>query len=362
MDDLKLTHMRHQFNEEFMDALTISRISPGLLQKLTVFLCEYPDYLDQHLFCAWLSGLLAREMGLDARKSARIVVAALVRDLGLLHIDPDILSGNRRLSPAQWRSMQAHTVIGKFIAEETGRLAPDQLVGILEHHERFDGSGYPQAKASSRLQVEGQVIAMADVISSVRFKQFKNTGRGLRDTKAFIQMNAASFHPDVYRAVFSIYKNSHLERASDHTHASVSEFIQHLKARTDGIDAVTKALERVMLYLNNLDGHQEAFKILRFSLQVLQMIKRSGLAGFELKQWLNELDEEPEQDDIAELVEIELMQNELYWQFSHVGRNLETFFSDHADRHDPQVRDLQKYTERTINNTLKGAAYAAIQT
>lgn len=105
---------------------------------------------------------LARHLGLSRRAARDIALAGLVHDLGKTWIHNAVLHKETALSHDERATMAAHPRIGARFLEIYG--APAELVEIvLHHHERVDGTGYPDGLAAGAIPFGARVIAIADV-------------------------------------------------------------------------------------------------------------------------------------------------------------------------------------------------------
>jgi two-component system cell cycle response regulator len=104
---------------------------------------------------------LCRRLGVSVAERRRSLAAARLRDIGLIAVPPDILAKPGPLTPAELRVMRDHVRVGVELLQalpETRELAP--IVG--EHHERYDGTGYPLGIQGRRIAIEARIIAVAD--------------------------------------------------------------------------------------------------------------------------------------------------------------------------------------------------------
>jgi putative two-component system response regulator len=112
-------------------------------------------------YCAVLAG----RAGLDAES---IRVASPMHDVGKVAIPDHILLKPGRLSPDERLEMERHTTIGYEILGGSGSALLELAATIaLNHHEKFDGSGYPRRLAGSDIPLEGRVAAIADVFDAL---------------------------------------------------------------------------------------------------------------------------------------------------------------------------------------------------
>ncbi len=93
----------------------------------------------------------------DAKK---ISLGALLHDIGLTKVKRRIVEADRKLTEQEYKIFQTHSALGHDIVKQDDNIDSSIAVGILEHHERIDGSGYPRGIAG--LSVEGRLIGLID--------------------------------------------------------------------------------------------------------------------------------------------------------------------------------------------------------
>ncbi len=109
---------------------------------------------------------IAHELGLDDELCRSIHLCGLLHDLGKIGIPDRILRKPGRLTPEETRVMNQHPVIGALIVGSLpGR--PEVIQGVRGHHERYDGTGYPDGLAGESIPLIARVLAVADVYSAM---------------------------------------------------------------------------------------------------------------------------------------------------------------------------------------------------
>jgi putative nucleotidyltransferase with HDIG domain len=115
-----------------------------------------------------LAEMFARAMGLPEEDVALLRQAAPLHDVGKIGVPDAILLKPGPLTPAQRRVMQTHSTIGAKIL--SGGRSPVMKVAeeiALSHHEKWDGSGYPQGRAGEKIPVTARIVALADVLDAL---------------------------------------------------------------------------------------------------------------------------------------------------------------------------------------------------
>jgi putative nucleotidyltransferase with HDIG domain len=115
---------------------------------------------------AHIAASLAPEMGLSHAETERLVLAALLHDIGKVAIPAEILQKPDALTEEEWRHIQAHPAVSEYLLAEIPAL--DDVAEILaQHHERYDGTGYPSGLAGDAIRVEARIFAVADAFAAM---------------------------------------------------------------------------------------------------------------------------------------------------------------------------------------------------
>ncbi|MHB1457964.1 MAG: HD-GYP domain-containing protein [Armatimonadota bacterium] len=115
-----------------------------------------------------LSRSIASEMGLPRKLIDGIRIAGLVHDLGKIAIPAEILSTPRKLSEIEVSLIKTHSQHGYDILKEVDFDWPVAQM-VYQHHERLNGSGYPQGLKGDEIILEAKIIAVADVVVGYGF-------------------------------------------------------------------------------------------------------------------------------------------------------------------------------------------------
>lgn len=113
-----------------------------------------------------LSVAIAKEMKLDEQLIEGLRLGAMVHDIGKIYIPAEILNRPGKLSDIEFMLIKTHSQVGHDIMENVQFPWPVAEM-ILQHHERMDGSGYPQGLKGEAILLEARIIAVADVLESM---------------------------------------------------------------------------------------------------------------------------------------------------------------------------------------------------
>lgn len=115
---------------------------------------------------AFLVGILSREMGLPKEKVKLVQQAAILHDIGKIGIPEQILKKTGKLTTEELAIIKQHPVIGAEIISPVQFLQAARPI-VLHHHERFDGTGYPEGLKGERIPRSARIIAIADAVDAM---------------------------------------------------------------------------------------------------------------------------------------------------------------------------------------------------
>jgi HD-GYP domain-containing protein (c-di-GMP phosphodiesterase class II) len=138
-------------------------IVDGLVHMMSIHDKETALHLDA---TAHLADRTARAMGLDEEIIARCRLGARLHDLGKIAVDVRIINKPSGLTDLEWDAMCVHPAKGEEIIAGIPALA-DLAAIVRAHHERVDGSGYPDRKMGDEIPLESRVIAVADAFHAM---------------------------------------------------------------------------------------------------------------------------------------------------------------------------------------------------
>lgn len=147
---------------------------------------------------------IARVLRLSATKVDSLKVAALLHDIGKIGIEDAILRKPGKLSDDEWNKIQAHPQIGLKILEEVG-ISEDIKNFIIQHHEKYDGTGYPEHLRSKDMPIESAILSLADAYDAMTSYRPYRLAYTKEEAIAIIKQNSGShFHPKVVEAFLQI--------------------------------------------------------------------------------------------------------------------------------------------------------------
>ena len=149
--------------------------------------------------------LLATELDLDEQEAGRLRWAALLHDIGKVRIASDVLNKKGTLDDGEWDLLRRHPVDGALLAAPLGDWLGDWALAIVQHHERFDGTGYPVGLAGADISVAGRMVAVTDAYEVMTARRsYKSAMTVVAARRELVQCAGTHFDPAMVRAFLAI--------------------------------------------------------------------------------------------------------------------------------------------------------------
>jgi len=153
---------------------------------------------------AKISEFLALQLGLTDESAARIKAASPLHDLGKIAIPDSILNKKGKLLPDEWEVMKTHAEVGYNMLKRSKHLTLKSAAIIAhEHHERWDGSGYPRGLSGENIHLYGRITAVSDVFDALNSIRCYKPIWPLEDIKQyFLDERGKHFDPKIVDILF----------------------------------------------------------------------------------------------------------------------------------------------------------------
>ncbi|MDW8802291.1 HD-GYP domain-containing protein [Clostridium sp. A1-XYC3] len=146
----------------------------------------FDDYIYSHsVNVAVLSSVIGIAMHLDNRKIEKLVASALLHDIGKVFIPISLLNKEEQLTKEEETLIHSHAEKGYRYIKQHYNIPVTTYVGILQHHERFDGKGYPDGKKGEDISQFGRIICLCDAYDNLISEK--------ADKKAYIPSDAIEY-------------------------------------------------------------------------------------------------------------------------------------------------------------------------
>ena len=138
-----------------------------------------------------LAAEIGLELGLTAHQCEGIRIAGLVHDIGKVSIPAEILTKPNRISPQELALLQTHAQAG-YEALRAIQFPWPVAQAVLQHHERLDGSGYPQGLKGDQIALESRILAVADTVESMASNRPYRISPGLEPALTIIEAGSGT--------------------------------------------------------------------------------------------------------------------------------------------------------------------------
>jgi putative nucleotidyltransferase with HDIG domain len=150
---------------------------------------------------------IAGEMNLAKEQIEGLRMAGLIHDIGKMNVPAELLLKPRRLTEIEYEAIKIHPRSGYDILKEIQFPWPIAQM-VLQHHERMDGSGYPQGISGAEILIEARLLAVADVVESMSSHRPYRDAHGIDIALEEIARNSGILYdPDVVEACLRVFKD-----------------------------------------------------------------------------------------------------------------------------------------------------------
>ncbi len=194
---------RHQRLEGLLE---LNRAYRGTAQALADVVEADDTYTGEHSKSVLdLTLAAANQLGLSPEQRRNLEFAALLHDVGKIAIPKEIINKPGRLDPEEWKVLKTHTIEGQKLLDRVGGFMHDVGLIVRSHHERWDGSGYPDGLSGEDIPLESRIIACCDAWNAMR------TDRTYRKALSYelavgemISSSGGQFDPQVVEVLLEI--------------------------------------------------------------------------------------------------------------------------------------------------------------
>jgi PAS domain S-box-containing protein len=142
-----------------------------------------------------LARVIAQDMGLPKDTVDNIRMAGIIHDIGKISVPAEILSKPGKLTHIEMELIKTHSKSGYNILKDVELPYPIAEI-VLQHHERLDGSGYPQGLKNGQILLESQIISIADVVEAIASHRPYRPARGIGPALEEIEKNKGILYGD----------------------------------------------------------------------------------------------------------------------------------------------------------------------
>ena len=198
----------------YLSTVQLRQINSDLLTVLVKAIETRDPYTSGHsVRVATLARIVAEDMGLPDRTVRRVERAALLHDIGKIEARyAAIISKPFDLSPAERALIKTHATKGADLLLSLSAFSEDEVIkGVRHHHERFDGTGYPDGLKGAEIPVAARIIMISDSVDAMLSdRPYRTALSDERVERELLTCSGTQFDPDIVSVVLS---HDTLERA-----------------------------------------------------------------------------------------------------------------------------------------------------
>ncbi|MBN1837200.1 MAG: HD-GYP domain-containing protein, partial [Spirochaetales bacterium] len=151
--------------------------------------------------CLVVAAVIGQSMKLAGHRLVQLATGALLHDVGMLKVDRELLNRDSRLSAEEINRVRTHTVTGYQVISRDMRYPEDIAVAALQHHEHWDGRGYPRHLRGEDIHLFGRIVGVADTYEAmVSERPYRNATIAYSAMKSILSDNGKRFDPQVLKA------------------------------------------------------------------------------------------------------------------------------------------------------------------
>jgi HD-GYP domain-containing protein (c-di-GMP phosphodiesterase class II) len=148
--------------------------------------------------------MIGRHMNLSEKDMVTLETAALLHDFGKIGVDEDLLLKPSKLTKKQKTEIENHVIRGYYILLGFEELEKS-LEGVRNHHEHYNGTGYPRGATSTNISLFGRIIAVADAYDAMTSERPYRRAKTKKEAIAELQRCAGTeFDPEIVEAFVQV--------------------------------------------------------------------------------------------------------------------------------------------------------------
>jgi len=164
--------------------------------------------------------ILGKAAGLDERALHSVERVALFHDIGKLHgALTDIFHETSKLTPEERRAVMTHPQRGAEVMEPLAAFYPELAKGVIAHHERWDGTGYPRGLKGRRIPMEARIVTIADSFDAITHQRRYSLARSFNAAvEAIVEGRETQFDPELVDIFLAPSVRASIEKAMRAAH------------------------------------------------------------------------------------------------------------------------------------------------
>lgn len=208
-EDMQILQLISVYASNSLESSRLYAKLKSAYRETVLRLSHASEYKDQDTYnhivrIGLMANLIARKLGFDQEFCENIQLAAPMHDIGKIGIPDAILLKKGKLDPEEWEIMKTHTILGYDILKDSENELLQMAARIaLEHHERWDGTGYPYGKSGEDISVEARITTISDVFDALTSKRpYKDPWPVSEAVKYMKDLSGKQFDPNIIETFF----------------------------------------------------------------------------------------------------------------------------------------------------------------
>jgi len=255
------------------------------------------------------------------------VVAALCHDFGEMHTDPHILDPEHSITSEERRYIHVHPVTGYVLLHEMKGMPPAAANAVMQHHERLDGSGYPNALNAQRIPPLARLVGLADVAEAV-LRRFE-----LPRVDMLLRINQVRFDPAMAGALRDLLHVTHEDAGSEADEETARRQVNHIEDLLHTWFSVRSLLEQQ-------SGTGPAAFLFERMATIRSLVLQAGFDPDNMSSMMELVHDDPEV-----LRELRAMLDEVDWLLADLANEI--------DRRSPELTGLSQGALRDLLGQLR---------
>ena len=352
---------RWKLNELLESGCQYYQEFPVIKQKMTVLKVQMPDLFRQSLICAYVSLAIAKQMGASLAECRSVFLAGLTHDIGILHLDSELVQQKGEYTPEQWRAMHSHTSIAHKILNHVEGLPWNVAMAVLEHHEHFDGSGYPFAKHGRQLGMMGQIVGMADTCLALYKRDLAIKKLGFDSLLPVLQLNPDIYCRKVFKATVELIQGISWPVKRVYSDEKMQNVIVRLMLDNEAIHHDYTVIYGLINSIRpHLPNNKKAIMLNNMADRIHKCLLSSGILQSEHNEWMAVSSKLQHQEDYLAIERLEIMYNEVKWQIKQLKKLIFLLWEKHQFKQ-PELNKLVQHGLWQMVQYHKGNSEPVIQ-
>lgn len=304
---IKKTHFLNSFEVELkvdLYAIKHLELEPLASLLLTVQKNNSQASYEHTLFMMLVARLIAKKLNIDSQKINHITTACLLHDIGELYC---AVPETKNLSLEHWRSIMTHPIVGSSVVRQHMNYDTSISKAILEHHERNDGSGYPNHLIAENLSDIGKIMIVAEAFSGMVKRQYD-----IGNLTSTLKLINHDFPKAELNALIGLLQTL----SGDNSQINTNPILDNLVEKLSNLESIIEQLNSIKPENDKLDLFKEYLN-LRLK-RICQTVYASGLTDcINLGIWDSiKLDEDINRELYVTTNEVEWKMKDLYRDIS----------------------------------------------